>query len=273
MHINNAPKISVIMGVYYRSSNVETLRRSVLSILQQTVMEFEFLICDDGSSSEAMTELDRLAEMDSRIRLIREGELFTLPQKLNRCLEHSTGAFIARMDDDDWSYPERFERQLKVLNEHSDIAFVGSNVELWRDGEQTGERILPEYPGKEDFLFVQPFIHPSLMFRAEVFKNIRYSEDKRCLLCEDYDLLLRLYGNHFYGMNIQDKLLRYTIADSGTRKRKFRHRVNECVTRFKRFRSLKMLPKAMPYVVKPIVVGLIPETLLDKIKRKRYNKH
>lgn len=260
------------MGVYYRQSDTTCLKRSVESILSQTLADFELLICDDGSVEEAVELLDQLARSDHRIRLIRRGDLVTLPQKLNACLRVSTGKLIARMDDDDWSAPDRFAKQVAALAVHPNIAFVGSNVELWRSGKRVGERRLPLRPTPADFLFVQPFIHPTLMFRAEALKQVGgYSENRFCLLCEDYDLLLRLYAIQCVGMNLEEQLLYYSLPELEKVKRKMRYRINESVTRYRRFRELGMLPRALPYVVKPIAVGLVPTNLLHVLKRKKYN--
>ena len=95
------PLISVIMGVYYRKADTVFLKRSVQSILDQTYNNFEFLICDDGSSQEALTTLERLVRQDSRIKLVRGIQRTDLASKLNACLNRSNGVYIARMDDFD----------------------------------------------------------------------------------------------------------------------------------------------------------------------------
>ena len=267
------PEISVIMGVYGQNSDTSMLKRSVQSILTQSYRDFEFLICDDGSCQEVRTVLDNIAFEDSRIKLLREGEKYTLPQKLNYCLKFSVGRYVARMDDDDYSLPERFERQLQVLIKHPEISFVGSNVNLLRNGLFVGERFLPPFPTKEDFLFVQPYIHPTLMFRKTAMDSVKgYSERSKQILCEDYDLLLRLYEKGFTGSNIQEVLLHYTIPSKGKDKRRIKHRINEVVTRWERFRALDLLPGAFPYVLKPLVVGLIPAKIRTEIKDRRNQK-
>lgn len=261
------PKISVLMGVYYRRPDTALLERSVKSVLEQSVTDFEYLICDDGSTDEAKQLLERMAQGDCRIRFVRKGKLYSLSEKLNACLRQAEGDLIARMDDDDFSMPERFSKQTAALEEHEDIAFVGSNAELWRSGEQAGTRKLPEYPQVRDFLFTQPYIHPALMFRKEALLAVGgYSEEKRCVLCEDYDLLLRLYAKGYRGMNIQENLLAYTVPATAKGTRKMRHRWNECATRFYRYKELKLLPGALPYVIKPLAVGLLPEKALRKLK-------
>ena len=263
------PLVSVLMGVYYRREDTDLLKRSVESILNQSFSDFELLICDDGSRKEALQLLDGYAERDGRLRLIRPGDKLDLASKLNTCLRCARGAFIARMDDDDCSHTDRFKKQLEQLESHEEIAFVGCNVTLVCQGEPLGTRALPEYPEIRDFYLVQPFVHPALVFRREALEAVNgYSESPRQILCEDYDLLLRLYAAGFRGMNLQEVLLDYTIPATAKGSRTMRHRWNEVLTRYDRYRELGILPSAAPYVVKPLAVGLIPEAILKKIKRK-----
>ena len=268
MQLNNNPRISVAMGTLFRRDSLDLLRRSVDSILTQTVSDFEFLICDDGSTTEAVEYLNSVTEHDPRIRMVRPGSKTDLASKLNACLCEARGSYIARMDDDDFSLPNRFEKQLQVLNAEPDVAFVGCNVRLFQDEKLCGIRRLPEYPQIRDFFMTQPYIHPTLMFRREALETVNgYSEDTHQILCEDYDLLLRLYAKGYNGKNIQDELLDYTIPADGKSNRKLRHRWNESVTRLMRFKELGVLPKALPYVVKPLAVGMIPNRILLTIKK------
>lgn len=268
--MSGGPLISVLMGVYYQSPDMGRLARSVNSILSQTHENLELLICDDGSSLDAVRLLDRLAGEDERIRLIRRGDLVSLPVKLNACLEEASAQWIARMDDDDYSYPLRLEKQLNYLNTHPDTAFAGCNVNLIREGVSMGQRRFPEKPEVRDFYMTQPFIHPTLLFRREVLEVVHgYSEDRHCLLCEDYDLLLRLYAAGYQGVNLQEVLLDYTIPATAKGSRTMRHRWNEAVTRYHRFRELGAFPGALPYVIKPLAVGLLPEQALCWLKERR----
>jgi glycosyltransferase involved in cell wall biosynthesis len=253
------------MGVYYQRDDLELLNRAVQSILNQSLPDFEFLICDDGSSPQAVARLDQFARMDQRIKLIRPGGAYSLPVKLNACLKQAKGALIARMDDDDDSHPDRFERQAVYLRTYPEIAFVGCNVTLYRSGNADGIRRLPEFPEIKDFYMTQPFVHPTLMFRREALDTVGgYSEEKSCDHCEDYDLLLRLYAQGYRGANMQEILFDYT-APNAKGNRTMRHRWNECVTRYRRFRQLGVLAVAFPYVIKPIVVGILPSKLTDRL--------
>lgn len=94
-----------------------------------------------------------------------------------------------------------------------------------------------------------------------------YSEDPHTVLCEDYDILLRLYAQGFLGANVQELLLDYTVPKSAKGNRTMRHRFNEAITRWRRFQELGILPQTLPYVLKPIAVGMIPDFLLKKVKK------
>ena len=112
MQPEDKPLISVLMGVYFHKQSVDLLQRSIVSILKQSYSDFEFLICDDGSTKEAIQLIDKFARNDQRIRLIRPGAKYNLAEKLNVCLAQSKGRLIARMDDDDYSNPYRIEKQI-----------------------------------------------------------------------------------------------------------------------------------------------------------------
>lgn len=261
------PLISVLMGVYYQKEDLEPLKRSVHSILNQSLGDFELLICANGSSEPAVHYLEELAQKEQRLRMILLEDRVDLASKLNACLREASGRYIARMDDDDLSRPQRFAKQIKALETHSSVGFVGSNVTLWRSGMGCGERRFPEFPKVRDFYFTQPFVHPSLLFRREILDAVGgYSEAAQQVLCEDYDLLLRLYQAGYCGMNLQEPLLEYTIPVTAKGNRRMCHRWNETVTRYHRFRELGKLPAAWPYVVKPLVVGLVPSMMLEKLK-------
>lgn len=265
------PLISVLMGVRYRREDLALLERSVRSVLDQSCADFELLICEQGSTDAARQRLRQFTQEDDRIRLLDGTGADSLAAKLNRCIRTAKGEYFARQDDDDYSDTMRFKLQLDYLRLHPEVAFAGSVARLEQDGKITGLRQLPVLPQVEDFLFTQPFLHPTLMFRADVFENgMRYCEDDRCDGCEDYDLLLRLYERGLTGANLQQPCFTYTIPPHGKSNRTWKMRCNEVRTRWVRFKSLRLLPDAAPYVVKPLVAGLVPAGLLETLKRRRW---
>lgn len=262
--------ISAVMGVRYRRSSPEPLLLAVESILRQTHSELELIICERDSTEQARAALREISARDDRVIVLDGSAARSFSEQLNICLKAARGKWIARMDDDDFSHPQRFEKQLAFLREHDDIAFVGCNCELVQDGNIIGVQKFPEYPEQRDFLFNQPFIHPSVMFRREALDAVSgYSELKRCNRCEDFDLFMRLYLKGYRGANLQTPYFTYTLPANGVTTRNFTDRVNEMKTRFVCFRRCGMLPKALPYVVKPLVVWLLPRRLLAAMKRKR----
>ena len=271
--MNNKPLISVIMGIKYRYDDLYLLKRSIFSILHQSYENIELIICENGSTKEAQKFLLELSEKEKKIRLIDGINSDTLSAKLNRCISISNGLWIARMDDDDYSEPERLEKQYDFLMLHPEISFVGSNVTEVQDYKPVSVMSFPEFPQVKDFLFSQPYRHPAMLFTLSALKSVNgYSENAKCAGCEDYDLLLRLYEKGFLGANIQEPLVQYTIPSCNEKRITLKTRINEVYTRWERFKSLGLIPRYVIYVVKPLVVCFIPLKLLSRIKSWFYRK-
>ena len=102
---DRVPLVSVIMGTY--EPDLSELAAAVRSIRMQTLASWELLICDDGSLEETYRGIRKIAASDRRIRIARNGRNRGLAYALNRCIRNAGGEFIARMDADDISRPER----------------------------------------------------------------------------------------------------------------------------------------------------------------------
>ena len=142
----NNELISVVMGVFYQKEDLYLLETSIKSIINQTYRNFEFLICENGSSYDAKQILKKYSKIDKRIKLIDGVGANSLSEKLNRCIKVSKGKYIARQDDDDYSKPDRFKAQLEYLKNNQDISFVGCSVEIKQDRKVLGVRYFPENP-------------------------------------------------------------------------------------------------------------------------------
>ncbi len=190
------------------------IRLSVDSILGQTVADFEFIIINDNPTRP---ENDRLLQeyeqKDSRIRVIRNAENLGLTKSLNVGLQVAQGTYIARMDADDFAFPERFAVQLQYLQEHPDCIACSGLAYLWDGTNITGKMYRPvDYP---EFLYYSftssPFVHPLLMMRRESLEkgNIRYDEDFR--YSQDYKLAVDMLQVGKIG-NVDRYLLKYRIS-------------------------------------------------------------
>lgn len=268
------PIVSVIMSVY-NSNNYQTLLNSVNSILNQTFQDFEFIICDDGSTNKVTRKyLQEINRLDKRIKVIGYKTNKGLGYSRNQCIEFSEGKYIAFQDDDDISEPKRLETEVTFLNENLKYSFVGTNANVFNRNGIWGEYKLPEIPEKKDFLWNSPFLNPSMMFRANVLKDAKgfrvAPETKRA---EDYDLFFRLYAKGYKGYNIQKKLFNYRIEIEEEKNKKYRpmkDRINEAKVRRKGFKLLNMNVIGIPFIVKPILIGLIPHKMFYKIRKRTY---
>lgn len=259
------PLISVIMGVY--NANEQQLDLAISSILMQTYTNLEFIICDDASNNGTSQWLQKYADRDSRIRILRNDQNKKLATTLNRCIAAARGEFIARQDDDDISDPTRLERQYQFLMEHEEIDFVGSNCCLYNKHKGVfGQRYMPEFPQKKDFAFNSPFIHGSLMFRSSCLNiNCCYRTCRWTDRTEDYDLFMHMYSLDKRGANIQENLYCYHYG-SQQQHIAMRYRMDEMVLRYQGFRKLGMLPRYSFYVVKPVFLGLMPDDMVTRLR-------
>lgn len=264
-----AIRISVIMGVYNQKEK-HVLQQAVDSVLNQTFGGFEFLIYDDGSDPAEAQYLMELTAKDERIRLLRGEENRGLAHALNECLKVAQGEFIARMDGDDLSAPERFQTQLEFLEVHPECAFVGCSAELFDNEGVWGYRQMVEQPGEKEFLKFSPYVHPSVMFRRSVFEDAGgYLEIKDTRRCEDYELFMRLHCMGHYGQNLGGKLFRYREDRNWYDKRTFVQRIAEMKIRYRGFKAMGILNiKNLIYVVKPVVMIILPKSLRAAIRRR-----
>lgn len=268
MDEREAPKISVIMSIY-NQWNSEYLDQAVMSILNQTFGDFEFIIYDDGSDPAVCGQLEKYGQLDNRIVLIHSPENCGLAYSLNTCINVARGKYLARMDDDDISDPERLAVQYEYMEAHPEIAYVGCNARLIDSGGVWGHRVMPEFPMKHAFLRYSPFIHPSVMIRRNIFDTqeaYRFSKDT--WRCEDYELFMRLMRLGYRGANIQQELFSYREDSNSYRKRKFRYRMDEMKLRYRNFKELGLLyPMGWLYVVRPLAAAAVPSKLIYMVKK------
>lgn len=259
-------KVSVIMAVFNESDN---LSRSVSSILNQSFGDFEFIICDDGSSDASADTLQSLTASDKRVRLLRNPVNQGHAYSLNRCLSIANGQYIARMDADDETSRERLAKQVDFLDSHPEYDFCGTNILCVESTGRAFRLTNPEIPSKRDFLWGTCFCHPTVMFRTQALKRAegyRVAEETR--KCEDYDLFMRMYAKGMHGYNIQEILYRYHFRER--EKNSFRNRCSEAKVRYRGFRNLGLLPGAFFYVIKPLAAWMMPGFLIRWIRQKRY---
>lgn len=260
-------KVSVIMGIYNCS---ETLSEAIDSILSQTYGNWELIMCDDGSCDASYQVAEEYrTRFPGKIILIRNQENIGLNKTLNHCLEYATGEYIARMDGDDISLPERFEREVEYLDNHPECGFVSTPMVYFDESGDWGYRAMTDDPKKQDFVVGTPFCHAPCMVRAEAYRAVKgYSVNPWTLRAEDYDLWFRLYAAGYTGHNLSEPYYKMRDDVNAYHRRKFRYCFNEAYVRFRGFRMLRLPVKSYIYVLRPIVVGLLPKKLYMYLHRR-----
>ncbi len=207
------PVITVLMPVY----NCELyINEAVDSILNQTFADFELLIIDDASTDKTASIIK--AYNDSRIKFIEKPSNTGLTNSLNQGLKLANGKYIARMDGDDVSFSQRFEKQVAFLDANPDVVLCGTNIKVIGT-----EKIiaLPEKNEKIKLTLLKGncLAHPSVMIRKQILDELSVGYDISKEPAEDYDLWVRLTGIGKLH-NLQEVLLNYRVHNTQVSKKR-----------------------------------------------------
>ena len=214
------PKISVITTVF----NCEKyIGKSVLSILNQTFRDFEYIIVNDGSSDGTTDILRELADKDNRIILKELDVNYERVKSLNMALEAASGEYIAIQDADDISLPERLKKQNDLLDKNPEIVLTGSNIEIINEKDEViSSPKRPSFNHEIQFslIFRCTLANPSLMYRKQVLDEYNFKYEEDYLHAEDFRLITRMCqkGKIF---NLEEPLVKYRKHDQNNSKVNF----------------------------------------------------
>lgn len=208
------PLVSVIMSVY---NSEQWLKLAIDSIIHQSYPNWELIIIDDASNESARQILQSYAS-DQRIIIHRRDRQRGLIKNLNLAIDLSKGDFIARMDADDISEPDRLAKQVAYLQQHPTVDAIASFITMinekgditgiWADDRKTS--------GYESIKTILPrtncIAHPTVMLRTQVLRQYRYNEHQ--VHMEDWDLWLRLLNDGKIIEKINEPLLLYRVHSS-----------------------------------------------------------
>jgi glycosyltransferase involved in cell wall biosynthesis len=232
--------VSVLMPCF----NAEQfIGQAIQSIIDQTYINFELLLLDDGSTDNTKSIIEGFK--DARIKVLFESENKGIVYQLNKGIEYARGEYIARMDADDIAFPERFQKQVDFLEDPQNyrIDILGT------DAVSTGSSIKPiihqnYLPKQISFMlnFKCVILHPTVFIRRRVFdQGIRYPQNYT--YAEDY-ALWRLIDKGYNIAIIPNVLLSYRIHENQTNKNTERFQIqNEAALRVAFMRPVSFLER------------------------------
>lgn len=252
-----AERVSIIMGIFNCAS---TLSEAIESILSQTFTQWQLIMCDDGSTDATYSVATAYREKyPNKIILIQNEKNMGLNYTLNHCLQYADTEYVARMDGDDISLPDRLEKEVDFLDEHPEYAIVScpmiyfDSAGDFMTGTGCGE------PNIKSMARGTPFCHAPSMVRQEAYKAVNgYSVSPQRLRVEDWDLWIRMYEKGFRGYNISEPLYKMRDDREAYHRRAMKYRLNEARVTLSAIKKLKLSKKNYIFVLRPLVLGLLP---------------
>lgn len=271
-HKNIDKKVSVIMGIY---NCEDTLEESIESILNQTYNNLELIMCDDASIDSTYNIAKKYKDMyPHKITLLKNKENLGLAFSLNHCLEYVTGEYIARQDGDDISVKERFDIQVKFLEENEKYDLVGTKMISFNENGINGYSSVPfNEPTTIDLSKSTPFCHATIMARSYVYKNLGgYRVNKYTNRCEDVDLWFRFFANGYKGYNIDDALYMVRDDQNAYKRRTFKSYMHLIKVSFDGYRMVNMPILQYIYLIKQFISAIVPRKIMMMYHKKVYNE-
>ena len=211
--MSKQPFVTALMSVYNEEMR---LRESVESLLNQTIQDIEFIIINDCSTDTSRKILTEYANHDRHITIIDNPYNLGLTKSLNIGLKRAQGTYVARMDADDFSQPDRFEKQLQFFEQHPEVGILGSHCEIVDSDGQTSVQKVPlsDVHIRWVSLLTNPFLHSSVMLRRDILVKHQLQFDEEFQTTQDYELWTRML-HVTSGANLDEPLVRKRMVNHG----------------------------------------------------------
>lgn len=198
--------------------NVEAyVGQAIESMLDQSFPDFELIIIDDCSSDRTWDIVQEYARRDQRIKPLQNEQNSRICHTLNRGLDVARGEYVARMDGDDWSHPDRLRLQLDFLEEHPEVVVCGTAIEVCNEdleGQHTRTYNTTDAEIRAALFRYSPFCHPAIMARTPAMREVG-GYNPAFSVSQDYDLYFRL-GQLGQLANLPKTLFRLRMRDSSS---------------------------------------------------------
>jgi len=250
----SVPIISVVMPVFNADGFVA---KAIESVLNQTFDDFELIIIDNNSTDNSVNIIRSFH--DPRIIIICNEKNFGIGASLNIGIKRARGKYIARMDADDVSYPNRLMNQIRFLQKNRDVSVLGSCASLFDEKGRIWGRISPiAKPKLKDWLWGSQVIHASVLMKTKDVKSVG-GYDCKANRFEDYDLWLRMIKNGYVINTLQEELYGIGWDSSHFERKAMKDRVLESKYKLMRFRDLRVPLYKCFLILKPILPIFLPK--------------
>lgn len=273
-------KISVLISVY-KNDNPVYFDQALSSIWDKQIFKpFEVVLIQDGSISESLENVIShwRKKLNEKLVLIKNRENIGLTKSLNNGSKFCTGDFIARMDADDISDPNRFKLQIEFFEKNKDVDVLGGSMQEFRENNEL--LTVRKYPSsiheiKKKIAISSPLCHPSVMFRRRVFDEGNYYNESY-KTSQDVDLWFRLILKGYKISNIDNIILFFRINDDLAKRRNISKGITEFKIYFKGIISLYGFSYRLIYPLLRLSFRLMPNGIIKYVYqsklRRRLNK-
>lgn len=279
--MNYSPLISVLLPLF--DEPLFVAQEAIESICHQSYSNLEILLLLDKPDNFEMKKLlFSIADNDARIKVIINETNIGLPQTLNKGIDLAQGDYIARMDGDDISLPNRIEKQLALLIRHPEIDLLGCDAFIINEcGKTIGvySKLRTNFSNR---LFLRKcsssMIHPTWIGGIDIFRKCKY---RNFLRGQDYDFLLRAYALGFQFYNLKETLLKYRIPQESLRSISCKYAYEQYINtqlikaQFNEYRKSKIYPDLpnFEYDLSDKVKYLSVVPLLNRLRETIYTRN
>ena len=264
---NSSIRISVAMGIY---NCAPTLAEALDSLLAQTYQGFKVIMCDDGSTDNTAEVAQQYVDKyPGKFILIHNDSNLKLAATLNHCLEYCDTEYVARMDGDDLSFPDRFEKQIKFLDAHPEYALVSTPMTMF---DEDGVYYIPNYtegwkPDNRNFRRGTPYSHAPAMIRKSAFETVNgYTATAKVERIEDYYLWYKFHKNNLFGYMLPEPLYAMRNDKNAFARRKFKDRLRAYSVIQEVYKGLGIKGRFIDGAV-CVAKGLVPISVIRWIKK------
>ncbi|MCH5218013.1 MAG: glycosyltransferase [Muribaculaceae bacterium] len=260
-------RITVLMAIYNCAS---TLEEALDSLMNQTYQGFRVILCDDCSKDNTYEVAEKyINRYPDKFILLRNERNMKLPATLNRCLEYADTEYVARMDGDDISKPERFEKEIQFLDAHPEFALVSCPMEYFDENGvfMTGKPL--NEPQKKDFILKSPHAHAPVMIRTSILREVHgYTVEKWTERGQDIHLWAKIYNRGYKGYNLSEPLYGMRDDKAAFKRRNLKSAFYNVKRAYEIYKLLDIPKYYLFYEGKGFLIALSPKWIYDIFHKK-----